>query len=73
MLVSLAEYAQKIGKSPSRARRMAIAGRLSSARKIGSVWVIDDSEPWPDDNRVTSGRYIGVRHQQSKRSSGGDT
>lgn len=29
--------------------------------KIGKQWVIDDNEPYPNDNRVKNGNYIDYR------------
>ena len=56
MLIALAEYAAKHGKSHSSARQMALRGGFQTAQKIGRNWVIDSDEPWPD-RRVTSGKY----------------
>lgn len=68
MLIGLVEYAAQHGKDPKNARKMAAQGRFSTARKIGRNWVIEDSEPWPDDRRVKSGAYVGWRekHQKAK-------
>lgn len=60
MLISLVEYAQKNGKSRSAAFRMAQRGSFQTARKIGRNWVIEESEPYPD-NRVKSGKYVGLK------------
>ena len=60
MLISLTEYAAAHGKDESAARRMALRGGFSTARKIGRNWVIDDAEPWPD-RRVKTGKYVGWR------------
>lgn len=60
MLISLVEYAKNHGKDRSNACRMAKAGRFATARKIGRNWVIEDTEPWPD-NRLKSGKYVGWR------------
>ena len=64
MLISLMEYAANHGKDPKNTRKMAAQGRFSTARKIGRNWVIEDSEPWPDDQRVKSGKYIGWRNKR---------
>ena len=60
MLISLIEYAERLGKHPATVRKMAAAGRFETARKIGRNWVIDSEEPW-QDKRVKSGNYIGRR------------
>jgi hypothetical protein len=47
-LISLKEYAELNGKNPDNARQMALRGSFDTARKIGNMWVIESSEPWPD-------------------------
>lgn len=54
MMIPLVEYAKANGKTDSAARRMAIAGRFQTARKLGRDWVIDENEPWPVDHRFKS-------------------
>lgn len=61
MLISLAQYAAAHGKTDSAARRVAIAGRFQTAKKLGRDWVIDENEPWPVDRRVKSGNYADWR------------
>ena len=65
MLISLVEYATRLGKDPGNARRMAAAGRFATAHKIGRNWVIDSEESWPDRRRK-SGNYIGWREKYRK-------
>lgn len=60
MLISLTEYAKRNGKSPDTARKMALRGGFSTARKIGRDWLIDDAELYPD-KRIKTGRYVGCR------------
>ena len=48
MLISLADYARRIGKDPATARQMALRGGFKTARKIGRDWLIDEREPYPD-------------------------
>lgn len=50
-LISLREYAERHGKNPDNARQMALRGSFETAQKIGHMWVIDSSEPWPDRRR----------------------
>ena len=77
MLISLVEYAKNHGKDRSNACRMAKAGRFATARKIGRNWVIEDTEPWPD-NRLKIGKYVGWRKKHGNhdgkeiREAGGD-
>lgn len=56
MLVSLLEYAKLHGKERSSVLRMIQRGGFKTAQKIGSAWVLDDKEPYPD-RRVKSGKY----------------
>lgn len=64
MLISLVEYAARHGKDRSSALRMAQRGRFETAKKIGRNWVIEESEPYPD-NRVKSGKYIGQKRNKT--------
>ena len=54
MLVSLAEYATKHGKSGDTVRRYAESGHMRSARKIGRNWVVELEEPYPVSKRQTT-------------------
>ena len=56
MLVSLAEYAAKHGKSGDTVRRYAEKGHIHSARKIGRNWVVELDEPYPVIKRQTEER-----------------
>lgn len=62
MLISLMEYAAKHGKDPDNTRKLAAAGRFTTARKIGRNWVIEEKEPWPD-RRTKTGKYVGWRNK----------
>ena len=68
MLISLAEYAEKHGKSQVTARQTAQRGAFKTAQKIGRNWVIDSEEPWPEDKRLKSGKYTGwyEKYRQKK-------
>lgn len=68
-LISLAEYAARVGKDPGNLRRLAAAGRLA-AQKIGSQWVIDEDTPVPEDRRVKSGKYRGWRKKDGSDEAG---
>ena len=52
MLVSIAEYAAKHGKKTGTIQKLVLYGRFQTAQKIGSIWVIDDGEPYPSDKRL---------------------
>ena len=55
-LITLKDYAERLGKNPVIARQKAIRGGFQTARKIGRDWFIDEDEPYTD-NRVKSGEY----------------
>ena len=59
-LISLAEYAEKNGRSARQMRQKAAAGGFETAQKIGRNWVIEEGEPYID-NRVKSGKYKDAR------------
>lgn len=65
MLISLVEYAEKLGKDSGNARRMAAAGRFKTAVKLGRNWVIDSDEQWPDA-RTKTGKYKNWRKPKEK-------
>lgn len=65
MLISVTEYAEKHGHTRSTVQRKIQAGKLKAMR-IGNAWVIDDAEPWPEDGRIKSGKYIGFRDKLNK-------
>ena len=67
MLISLAEYAEKRGKSQVTARQTAQRGAFKTAQKIGRNWVIDSEEPWPEDKRLKSGKYTGWYEKYRKK------
>lgn len=50
-LVTLKEYAELHGKSARTIRQRALSGRLKTARKIGSIWIVDQNEPYIDYRR----------------------
>lgn len=61
-LIPIGEYAARIGKAPRSVRQKCQAGTLPGAVKIGRDWLIPADAPYPD-NRVKSGKYIGLRNQ----------
>lgn len=66
MLISLVEYAEKNSKDPANARQMAARGSFKTAHKLGRIWVIEDTEPWPD-RRLKSGKYTGWYEKYRKK------
>ena len=63
-MITLKEYAERLGKNPVIVRQKALRGGFITARKFGRDWVIDEEEEYAD-NRIRSGKYIGKR-QNSK-------
>lgn len=47
-LISLKDYADKIGKPYPLVYQKAVRGGFETAQKVGSRWVIEASEPWID-------------------------
>lgn len=62
-LISINEYAARIGKSTTTVRQKCQRGTLPGAVKIGRDWLIPDDAPYPD-NRVKSGEYRDWRKQK---------
>lgn len=55
-LVSVTEYSRITGKDAGTIRKLLLSGRLNGS-KIGNQWVVDENEPFPSDQRVTTGNY----------------
>ncbi len=51
MLISLAEYAKKVGKDMSMIRAHCRNGKFKTAQKIGRNWVIDSEEVYIEGAR----------------------
>lgn len=65
-LITLVEYARRIGKNPIVVRQKAARGGFVTAHKAGRDWWIDESEPFID-RRINSGKYIGARKTKKSR------
>lgn len=59
--ISVADYAQMVGKSIEQVKVHLRNDRIPNARKIGRDWIIhkDSVAFYPTDNRITSGKHIG--------------
>lgn len=55
-MISITEYAARIGKAPRSVRQKCLLGTLPGAVKIGRDWLIPADAPYTD-NRITSGKY----------------
>lgn len=64
-MITLKEYAERLGKNRSVVRQKAVRGGFKTARKFGYQWVIDEDEPYID-GRLKSGDYVGWREKGDK-------
>ena len=51
MLISLKEYAEKVGRTPDTIKQRCGRGCFKTAKKIGRNWVIDSEEPLIDNRK----------------------
>ena len=58
--LSVSQYAKKKNKDVGNIRKLLIEGRLRGI-KIGNQWAIDSNEPYQEDKRIVSGRYVNFR------------
>lgn len=71
-MITLKEYAQRLGKPRNTVYRKYENGGLKTARKMGrDIWV-DEDEPYIDA-RVRTGRYVNWRAGQRRRATKNDT
>lgn len=52
MLITLKEYALRLGKNPDVVRQKALRGTFETAVKVGRDWLIDENEPYSDHRRA---------------------
>ena len=55
-LLTLAEYAARIGRAEPSVRQKCQRGTLPGAQKIGRDWLIPEGTPYPD-SRIKTGQY----------------
>lgn len=60
MMITVKEYAERIGKAPTTVRQKCQLGHLPGAVKIGRDWLIPEDAEY-HDNRIKSGRYKNQR------------
>lgn len=58
-MITLKEYAERLGKNHVVVIQKAARGTFNTAKKIGVQWFIDEDEPYTDA-RITSGKYVGA-------------
>ena len=64
-MLTISQYAARIGKAPRSVQQKCKAGTLPGAVKIGRDWLIPENAPYPDA-RIKSGQYIGWRKGSAK-------
>ena len=47
-LITLKDYALRLGKTPDIVRQKALRGNFCTAVKMGRDWMIDENEPYVD-------------------------
>ena len=55
-MITIAEYAARIGKAPRSVRQKCQRGTLPGAVKIGRDWLVPENAPYPDE-RIKTGQY----------------
>lgn len=60
-MITLKEYAERLGKNPVVVYQKARYGTLRTAKKMGRDWFIDEDEPYVDQ-RVKSGKYVDFKY-----------
>ena len=61
MMIRLTEYVRRLGESYNAAQRYAAGGRFKTAQKVGSIWYVDEVEPFPKRGNVKTGEYANWR------------
>lgn len=51
MLISLAEYAKRHGRTADSVRQKVLRGGFKTAQKVGRNWLIEEDEPYMDERR----------------------
>lgn len=64
-MLTITQFAARIGKAPRSVRQKCQAGTLPGAVKIGRDWLIPENAPYPDQ-RIKSGQYVGWRKGSAK-------
>ena len=69
-LISTVEYAKLHGKKRISVFNRIERGDFKTAIKLGKCWYIDKDEPYPDDSRVKSGKYVDWREKHPSADAG---
>lgn len=67
MMITVVEYARRIGKRPNYIRDRCTAGKFKTAARINGVWMVDENEPYPQDARYRNGNYVGWRNKYGRK------
>ncbi len=65
-MITVPEYAKRLGKNVSTVRRKCENGSLETAIKSGRQWLISPDQKYHDE-RIKAGSYIGFRERYKKR------
>lgn len=64
--VNVKEYAKIHGKSKEQVKVHCQSGRIPAIKVNERAWIIHRDTPYPDDHRITCGKYIGVNRKSEK-------
>ena len=64
-MITVTEYAKRVGKTVANVRRKCANGSLETAIKTGKQWLISPDQVYRDD-RIKSGFYVGFRERYKK-------
>lgn len=67
MMLTVAEYAEKVGKSVYTIKKGVLSGRFKTAVKVDGIWMISEEEDL-SDRRVKSGKFAGWREKYGRKS-----
>lgn len=56
-VITASEYGKKHGKSIEQVKVFCRQGRIPGAVKIGRTWLLPIDAPYPEDRRISNGRY----------------
>lgn len=65
-MLTIQEYAARVGKAERTVRQKCQLGHLPGAVKIGRDWMIPEGTPYTD-GRIKSGKYRDFRKQRADR------
>ena len=63
--LSIRQTAEKWGVSTRWVNDLCADGRIPGATKIGSYWAVPADAEKPKDERIKSGKYVKVQHENT--------